>query len=56
MWKVALILVLTALAMMFLGRALEAPISETRLGAAIQLLTGAPAPLAPQLMYAGVRG
>ena len=48
MWKVALPLVLTALAMMFLGRALEAPISETRLGAAIQLLTGAPAPLEGQ--------
>ena len=56
MWKVALILVLTALAMFFMGRALEAPVSDTRLGAAIELLNGAPAPLAPQLMYAGVRG
>jgi hypothetical protein len=55
MWKMALILVLTALAMFFMGRALEAPIVETRLGAAIELLT-APAPLAPPLMYAGIRG
>ena len=55
MWKVALILVLTALAMFFLGRALEAPVSDTRLGALIEQLT-APAPLAPQLMYAGIRG
>jgi hypothetical protein len=55
MWKMALILVLTALAMFFLGRALEAPVSDTRLGAAIEQLM-APAPLSPPLMYAGVRG
>jgi hypothetical protein len=56
MWKMALILVLTALAMFFMGRALEAPVVETKLGAAIELLNGAPAPLEPPLMYAGVRG
>ncbi len=55
MWKMALILLLTALAMFFMGRALEAPAVETRLGAAIEQLT-APAPLAPPLMYAGIRG
>ena len=53
MWKMALILVLTALAIVFMGRALEAP--STRLGAAIEQLM-APAPLSPPLMYAGVRG
>lgn len=55
MWKLALILILTALAMFFMGRALEAPVVEARLGAAIELFT-APAPLAPPLMYAGIRG
>ena len=55
MCKMALILVLTALAMFFMGRALEAPIVETRLGAAIGQLM-APAPLNPPLRYAGVRG
>jgi hypothetical protein len=55
MWKMALILVLTALAMFFMRRALEAPVIETRLGAAIEQLM-APAPLAPPLMYAGIRG
>jgi hypothetical protein len=55
MWKMALIMVLTALAMFFMGRALEAPVVETRLGAAIEQFM-APAPLAPPLMYAGVRG
>ena len=55
MWKMALILLLTALAMLFIGRALEAPIVETRLGAATEQFT-APAPLAPPLMYAGIRG
>jgi hypothetical protein len=55
MWKLALILILTALAMVFMGRALDAPVVETRLGAAVEFLT-APAPLSPPLMYAGVRG
>jgi hypothetical protein len=55
MWKIALVLILTALAMVFIGRALEAPKIETRLGAAIEQLM-APAPLAPPLMYAGIRG
>jgi hypothetical protein len=52
----ALILVLTALAMFFIGRALEAPVVQTKLGAAIELVNGAPTPLAPPLMYAGIRG
>lgn len=55
MWKMALILVLTALAMFFLARALDAPAAETRVGAAIEKLM-APAPLSPPLMYAGIRG
>jgi hypothetical protein len=55
MWKVVLILVLTALAMFFMRRALEAPAIETRVGAAVERFF-APAPLAPPLMYAGIRG
>lgn len=56
MWKMALILVLTALAIFLAHRALEVPVVEIRLGAAMEIFTLAPAPLAPPLMYAGVRG
>jgi hypothetical protein len=54
MWKIALVLLLTALAILGARLAYEAPMVQTRLGA----LTGAaaPAPLTPPLMYAGVRG
>jgi len=52
MWKVALVLVLTALAI--LVAPYDAPAAQTRVGE----LTGTAisAPLAPPLMYAGVRG
>jgi hypothetical protein len=56
MWKMALILLLTALAIFFASRAFEAPAIETQIGAAIEIFTAAPAPLAPPLMYAGIRG
>jgi hypothetical protein len=54
MWKMALILVLTALAMFGARLAYDAPILSARIGA----LTGTAiqAPLTPPLMYAGVRG
>jgi hypothetical protein len=55
MWKMALILVLTALAILGARLAYEAPMIGTRIGAAIDTLS-APAPLTPPLMYAGVRG
>jgi hypothetical protein len=56
MWKMALILVMTALAIVFAHRALEAPVVETGFGAAMEILNPALAPLAPPLMYAGIRG
>jgi hypothetical protein len=57
MWKMALILLLTALAIFLVQRALEAPMVETGLGAAVEIFSsGAPAPLNPPLMYAGIRG
>jgi hypothetical protein len=56
MWKMALILLLTALAIFFASRAFEAPAIETHLGAASEIFTAAPAPLTPPLMYAGIRG
>jgi hypothetical protein len=56
MWKMALILFMTALAIFFAHRALEAPVVETGFGAAMEILAPVPAPLAPPLMYAGIRG
>ena len=56
MWKMALILVLTVLAMFFAHRALKTPVVQTGLGAAMEMFSGAPAPVAPPLMYAGIRG
>ena len=56
MWRMALILLLTALAMFFASRAFEAPAVETGFGAAAEIFSFAPAPLAPPLMYAGIRG
>jgi hypothetical protein len=55
MWKIALVLVLTALAILGARLAYEAPMIGARVGAAIDLLS-APAPLTPALMYAGIRG
>jgi hypothetical protein len=54
MWKIAVVLLLTALAILGARLAYQSPAIQTRIG----LLTGtvSPAPLAPPLMYAGVRG
>jgi hypothetical protein len=54
MWKIAVVLVLTALAIPAARLAYDAPMVQTP----VDELTGTamPAPLAPPLMYAGVRG
>jgi hypothetical protein len=54
MWKMVLILVLTALAILMARLAYDTPLFDGRIGAAVSLeaATLTPAPL----MYAGVRG
>jgi hypothetical protein len=54
MWKIVVVLLLTAVAILLARLAYEAAMVQTRVG----FLAGtvAPAPLAPPLMYAGVRG
>jgi hypothetical protein len=54
MWKIAVVLVLTALAILAARLVYDAPMTQSRVGA----LTGTAisAPLAPPLMYAGIRG
>ncbi len=54
MWKIAVVLLLTALAILMARLAYDAPAIQTRIGALI--LAPAPALRAPPLMYAGVRG
>ena len=54
MWKMVVVLLLVALAILLARLAYEAPAIHTRVGAAIE--TQAPALLTPPLMYAGVRG
>jgi hypothetical protein len=56
MWKIAVVLLLTALAILGARLAYDGAAIQTRVGAAIESLAGAPAPLTPPLMYAGVRG
>jgi hypothetical protein len=57
MWKIVVVLLLTALAILLARLAYDAPVIETRLGAIVsEMQGGAPAPLQPTLMYAGVRG
>jgi hypothetical protein len=54
MWKIVVVLFLTALAILLARLAYEAPMVQTRVG---QLIGSAgPVPLAPPLMYAGIRG
>jgi hypothetical protein len=53
MWKIALVLLLTALAMLGARLAYDPSAIYTRGGGAGAAM---PAPLAPPLMYAGVRG
>ena len=57
MWKIVVVLLLTALAILLARLVYEAPVIQTRVGElAAGLLAPAPAPLAPPLMYAGIRG
>jgi hypothetical protein len=57
MWKIVLVLLLTALVILLARLAYDAPVIQTRVGALVsQAQGGVPAPLAPALMYAGVRG
>jgi hypothetical protein len=56
MWKIVLVLLLTALAILVARLVYDAPVVQTRVGAAMEIFGGAPAPLAPPLMYAGIRG
>jgi len=55
MWKIILVLLLTALAMIGARLAYDAPLAWSKLGLAIEQLS-APAPVTPPLMYAGIRG
>jgi len=54
MWKIVVVLLLTVLAILLARLAYEAPMVQTRVGQAIG--TAAPVPLAPPLMYEGIRG
>jgi hypothetical protein len=57
MWKIVVVLLLTALAILLARLVYEAPVIQTRVGMlAAELLDPSPAPLAPPLMYAGIRG
>lgn len=54
MWKIVMVLLLTALTILAARLVYDAPVIQTRVGAVTG--TAAPAPLTPPLMYAGVRG
>ena len=57
MWKIVLVLILTALAILGARLAYDPPALHTRVGALVSdMRGGASALLAPPLMYAGVRG
>jgi hypothetical protein len=57
MWKIVVVLMLTALAILLARLVYDAPVIQTRVGALVsQVQGGVSAPLAPALMYAGVRG
>ena len=57
MWKIVVVLLLTALAILLARLVYDAPVIQTRVGALISdMRGGASAPLTPPLMYAGVRG
>ena len=57
MWKIVVVLLLTALAILLARLVYEAPVIQTRVGALVsQMQGGASAPLMAPLMYAGVRG
>jgi hypothetical protein len=54
MWKIVVVLLLTALAVLAARLAYDAPVIQTRVGEILG--AAAPAPVMPPLMYAGVRG
>ena len=54
MGKIVVILLLTALAILMARLVYDAPVIQTRVGELIG--TTAPAPVAPPLMYAAIRG
>jgi hypothetical protein len=57
MWKIAVILVLTALAILGARLAYQAPMVQTRIGTLVSdMQGGVSAPLAAPLMYAALRG
>jgi hypothetical protein len=57
MWKIVLVLLITALAILAARLSYDAPVIQTRVGALVSdMRGGASAPLMPPLMYAGVRG
>ncbi|MGZ5850675.1 MAG: hypothetical protein ACXWJN_08845 [Methyloceanibacter sp.] len=57
MWKIVVVLLLTALAILLARLVYDAPVIQTRVGALVSQVQGSvTAPLAPALMYAGVRG
>jgi hypothetical protein len=53
MWKIAVVLVLTALGILMARLACDAPLFDSRIGA---VSVGTATLKAPPLMYAGVRG
>ena len=53
MWKIVLVLLLTALAILGARLAYDPPVIQTRVGA---VSAEAPVFVSPPLMYAGVRG
>ncbi len=57
MWKIALVLLLTALAILGARLAYDPSAIHTRVGDLVSdMRGGASVPLAPPLMYAGIRG
>jgi hypothetical protein len=57
MWKIVVVLLLTALAILAALLAYDAPVIQTRVGMlGAETQVGALVPLTPPLMYAGVRG
>ena len=54
MWKIVVVLLIAALAVLMARVIYDAPVVQTRVGEAVGIT--APAPVMPPLMYAGVRG
>ncbi len=54
MWKIVMVLLIAALAILMARLVYDAPVVQTRVGEILG--TAVPAPVMPPLMYAGVRG